>query len=104
MNGDGFQAGSHEQGGLATEDSDPAYRARAIVNYLRRERTAYDDLWKSLAGRVGKDDVHELVPGTIGAAYPNLAEEYERQVEDWLQRRQERRWQLGLLDIEAGLG
>ena len=92
----------------ADEGSDPEFLARITVNYLRHERTAYDDLWKSLAGRVGKDDAHELlrerVLRTIGAVYPDLAEECERQVEDWLQRRQERRWQLELLDLEAGRG
>lgn len=91
-----YRAASRGQAGWfdrATENSDPEFLDRITVNYLRHERTAYDDLWESLAGKVGKDDAHELlrkrILHTISGAYPALAIECERQIDDWEKRHAE---------------
>ena len=72
-----------ERGALASENSDEVFLARITVNYVRHVLTDYDDLLVNLRGKTGKAEAIELVSeqvyDSIGEAYPDLADECDRQ-------------------------
>lgn len=49
----------------ATVDSDPAFLRRITENYIRHERTNYDDILDEFAGVVGIDDVYDRLKSYI---------------------------------------
>lgn len=69
--------------GYATPNSDHDFLERITVNYVRHELTAYDGLWQSLYGQVGRDEAYILLRDRVLAAiaetYPDLADECRSQ-------------------------
>lgn len=67
----------------ASRDSDRAFLDRITVNYLRHERTSYDELGEALAGRIGRQSGHALLRNRIldeiARRYPDLADECRAQ-------------------------
>ncbi|MBZ9638744.1 hypothetical protein [Streptomyces sp. PSKA30] len=71
----------------ATVDSaEPGALDRWKVNYLRHRLTRYDEILDELYGRTGRAAAEELlrrrVYAAISKAYPNLAQECERQLRE----------------------
>ncbi len=70
----------------AAPDSNPAFLERIVVNYLRHELSDYEPELAKLFGQVGRADatsvVRERVYDAIAGAYPDLAEECDRQLRD----------------------
>lgn len=68
----------------ATEDSDPEFLKRIMVNYLRHQRTRYDELLRKQYGIIGVDYAKDIVRAKAYAAiitqYPELADECHRQL------------------------
>src|SRR5262245_5514124 len=68
---------------LARVDSDKELLDRLRLNYLRRSLTGYDRLLEQVAGTVGAQDacleLKEKVLDAIAEAYPELADECNRQ-------------------------
>jgi hypothetical protein len=67
----------------ASSDSAPAFLARITVNYIRHRLTRYEAALYAQFGKVGVEDavaaIRSKVYGAIATAYPDLAEECERQ-------------------------
>ncbi|MFI9148988.1 hypothetical protein [Streptomyces sp. NPDC053367] len=71
----------------ATVDSaEPSTLNRWKVDYLRHRLTRYDDILDDLSGRTGRTAAEELLRrrlyAAIATAYPDLAEECERQLRE----------------------
>ena len=68
----------------ASRQSDPRFLHRKAVNYLRHSVTDYDDMLRSLRGRVGVRDaenlVRERVYDAIATRFPSLASECDTQL------------------------
>jgi hypothetical protein len=67
----------------ASSGSDPAFLARITVNYIRHQLTIYESALYAQFGKVGVEDavdaIRSKVYAAIAEAYPDLAEECERQ-------------------------
>lgn len=70
----------------ASEDSDPAFLDRIRVNCIRHEHTSYETFMDAYAGQIGNEKARRClrrrVMLAIAAAYPTLAAECERQIND----------------------
>jgi hypothetical protein len=70
----------------ASESSDPSFLARITVNFVRHSLTAYDHSLASAAGKIGVQAavaiIRQRVYQAIAAAYPDLADECQRQLSD----------------------
>lgn len=93
----------------ASENSDPGFLARIMVNYVRQHLTAYDRHVRGWAGQVGGRAAQQVVRwricALIGAHYPELREEALRQAEqrrDLEARLAERRGPLRRAEAEQG--
>ncbi|WP_405642841.1 hypothetical protein [Streptomyces sp. NBC_00019] len=76
----------HAPGPAAVESAAPEALARWKVNYLRHRLTRHDELLDGLRGHTGRAAAEELlrrrVYAAIAEAYPDLAQECERQLRD----------------------
>jgi hypothetical protein len=70
----------------ASESSDPSFLVRITVNFVRHSLTAYDHSLAAAAGKIGVHAavaiIRERVYQAIAAAYPDLADECQRQLSD----------------------
>ena len=83
------QAERHwEDGREATPDADPAFLARILVHYLRQSVSRYEEELKQVFGTRGVREadaaIQQKVYGAIQAAYPALATECARQLQEKL--------------------
>lgn len=70
----------------ASAASDPGFLARITVNFVRHSLTAYDHSLAAAAGKIGVHAavaiIRQRVYQAIAAAYPDLADECQRQLSD----------------------
>jgi len=66
---------------VADLDSDPRFLERIQVNYLRHERTFYDEAMSMAEDGEAKHALREHVLERIARAYPHLASECDRQMQ-----------------------
>lgn len=68
----------------ASKNSDPEFLRRITVNYLRHNLSSYEERLDDLFGKVGKTEAYIIlnrkIYESIAKAYPDLAEECERQM------------------------